>query len=63
MPIFIAAGTVLLLGVSCIAVFRLLGRRENRPQEQRPLINGQGEQTEESSGGDFVTAPSTLSSV
>ena len=63
MPIFIAAGALLFLGVSCIAVFRLLGRRENRPQEERPLINGQGEQTEETSDGDFFTPPSTLSSV
>ncbi|XP_074625180.1 uncharacterized protein LOC141883560 [Acropora palmata] len=62
-PIFIAAGALLFLGVSCIAVFRLLGRRENRPQEERPLINGQGEQTEETSDGDFFTPPSTLSSV
>ena len=65
MPIVIVAGSLLFLGVACIVVFRLLVRGENRPQEQRPLINGQGEQREESSDSvdDFSTPPSTMTSV
>ena len=64
-PIVVVAGSLLFLYVTWNVVARLLVRRENRPLEQRPLINERDGQMEESSHSDevYVTPPSTMTSM